>query len=199
MTVADRIQAHRPAVRSALAIVLIPVAAVVAWLLVFEPIHWVVTSQAQWREATSTELARARGHARVLEVVQKQVEELPSAAIWQRFYPAATAGAVSSAVQKDVAELSAAAGLENPSIVALPSETAGAIDRQLVRLSANGTADRLEAFLTRLRQQPRYLRVDRLTVSAPQAQGADQNPILIVTMDIAGYTHQSERGVKGRT
>jgi hypothetical protein len=187
MTVADRIMARSPGARSVLALLLVPVGALLAWALVVQPIHWVITSQSDWRESTTTELARARGHAQLLEAVRKQVDELPSAPLWQRFYVVGAGESISGAVHKDVTELCMTAGLNSQSITPLPSEKLGAMTRQPVRLVAMGTSDRLQAFLARLREHPRYLRVDRLNVSAPQLQGADQNPVLTVTMDIAGY------------
>ena len=104
--------------------------------------------------------------------------------LWHRVEGGADGGA---AVQQDVGTLCAAAGVGNKTITPLPSEEEGPLMKYSVRLSASGTSDRLEMFAAKLRQHPRYLRTDRLSITAPQVQQREQNPVLTLTMDIAGY------------
>jgi hypothetical protein len=187
MSYTDRILAQPRSTRRVLALVFIPMALALFWNAIVVPVRWVTTSQDEWRDETRTTLARARGHATSLDSLQKQVDALPAAPVWARFYGTGGAEGSGAAVQQDVATLCAAAGLENPAISALPAEKSGALTRFTIRVATTGSAERLKVFLAKLREQPHYLRVDRLNVSAPQAQSSDQNPVLTINMDIAGF------------
>ena len=187
MTVTDRIVAKTSPVRRAFAVLLVPIAVFVVWGLVFLPLRWIATSQDNWRADTRVELARARGQAQMLPVVQEKLTKLPSAPVWQRFYRIEGGADGGAAIQQDVANLCTAAGLGNQSITPLPSQEEGTLMKYGVRLSASGTADQLTAFVARMREHPRYLRAERLNVTAPQAQANEQNPVLSWTLDISGY------------
>ena len=188
MTIADRIMARPPAMRRTLAVLLLPLAVLAVWALVFIPLEWVTTSQATWRHATRVELARARAHAQLLPSLREQLEKLPAQAVWQRFYGVAAARDASAALQRDVSGLCTSAGLANQTISQLPSEPEGPLMKYSVRVSASGTSDQLETFVAKVRQHPRYLRAQRLSITAPQMQSREQNPVLTITMDIAGYS-----------
>jgi hypothetical protein len=47
--------------------------------------------------------------------------------------------------------------------------------------------DQLRTFLSAVRAHAKYLRVQRLTISAPLAQPANANPPLLVKLEICGY------------
>ena len=188
MTAADRIMSRSLLARRTLALLLLPLAAIAVWGLLFLPLKWVTTSQGAWRDTVRVELARERGRAHALPALRQQLERLPAEPVWQRFYRVEGGADGGAAVQQDVGTLCAAAGLENQTITPLPSEEEGPLMKYSVRLSASGTSDRLEMFAAKLRQHPRYLRTDRLSITAPQVQQREQNPVLTLTMDIAGYS-----------
>ena len=187
MSYTDHILAQPRATRRALALLLVPVVVAVAWNALVVPAQWIAKSQDEWRDETRRTLARARGHAASLGSLQKQVDALPASPVWQRLYVMNGTDGGSTSVQQDVAALCGAAGLENPVITALPAEKAGPLMQLTMRIAMTGSADRLKVFLVKLREQPRYLRVDRINITSPQAQSGDQNPVLTINMDIAGF------------
>lgn len=188
MTLADRILGRSILARRALALALVPVAALGIWGLVFMPAKWIATSQATWREETRVELSRARGHAELLQQLHQELERVPSQPVWQRLYRVEQGADGGVVVQRDVAGLAAATGLVTQTIVALPSQIEGVLMAHTVRLSATGTSDQLEMFAARLHEHAPYLRAMRLDVKAPQVQVREQNPVLNVMLDIAGYS-----------
>jgi hypothetical protein len=108
--------------------------------------------------------------------------------VWQRLYRVEPDADGALAVQRDVAALSAAAGLVIQTISSVPSQNEGALMKYGVRMSATGTSDQLETFALRLHDHAPYLRAERLSITSPQAQPREQNPVLNITMDIAGYS-----------
>jgi len=191
MTLADRLETKPRLVQRFVALVLVPVVIVAAWIVIASPLKWVLTSQSGWRESVSSELARARGEAATLKTLTERTAAFPSAAIWQRLYADNGApGSAGSAVQQDVTRLLSAAGMQPQSVTLLPSEQDGPLVRHAVRLSMTGPADRFQAFLTQLRTSPRYLRVEKLNVTSPQSQRTDENAPLTISADIVGFEAQ---------
>jgi len=187
MTLADRLQSKPRLVQRLVAVGLVPVVIVCVWVLVASPLKCVLTSQSSWRESVRSELARARGEAATLKMLTERTAAFPSAGIWQRLYGDGTQGSAGNAVQQDVTRLCSSAGMQPQSVALLPSEQDGPLVRYTVRLSMTGTADRFQAFLTQLRTSPRYLRVEKLAVTSPQSQRADENAPLTIAADIVGF------------
>jgi hypothetical protein len=188
MTLADNIMGRSLLARRALALALLPIAALGVWALVFMPAKWIATSQATWREQTRVELSHARGHAELLQQLRQELERVPSQPVWQRLYRVEQGADGGVVVQRDVANLAAMTGLVTQTIVALPSQVEGALMAHTVRLSATGTSDQLEMFAARLHEHAPYLHAVRLNIKAPQVQVREQNPVLNVMIDIAGYS-----------
>src|SRR5262245_54428970 len=105
MTLADSIMGRSLLVRRSLALALLPLAVLGIWGLVFVPAKWIATSQATWREQTSVELARARGHAELLEPLRQELERVPSQPVWQRLYRVEQGADGGVVVQRDVASV----------------------------------------------------------------------------------------------
>ncbi|MEJ0037690.1 MAG: type II secretion system protein GspM [Gammaproteobacteria bacterium] len=187
MTLADRLAAKPRLLQRLLAVLLVPVSIVSIWVLLAAPVRWMLTSHFHWRETVRVELARARGEADALKVLTQRTTALPSAEIWQRLFSEGTPGSAGNAVQQEVTRLSSSAGMQPQSVALLPSEKHGPLVRYTVRISMTGTADRFQAFLTQLRTNPHYLRVESLAVTAPQSQRPDENAQLTVAADIVGF------------
>lgn len=187
MTLADRLEAKPRVVQRLVALALVPLAVAGAGLLVASPVSWVLTSQPTWRESVRVELARTRGEAAALKTLTERTTALPSAAVWQRLYANDTPGSAGNAVQQDVTRLTTSAGMQTQSVSLLPSEQDGALVRHVVRVSITGTADRFQAFLTQVRTNAHYLRVDKLAVTSPATQRTDENAPLTVLADIVGF------------
>jgi Tfp pilus assembly protein PilO len=189
MSAASHIAARSVPWRRALALLLIPVAVALVWCLLVVPLRWVATSQGQWRAQVRAELARVRGHAQALAALREDVAKLPSQPVWQRFY-AQNGPSVGAALQQDLTTLGAAAGFSEQSITPLPTQARGQLTAYSVRLMASGTIDQLQAFVVGVRGHPRYLRLERLTITAPQVQAKEQNAILSFTLDIDGFARE---------
>jgi Tfp pilus assembly protein PilO len=187
MTLADRLETKSPLWQRSLAVLILAGLLACAWVLAAMPVKWLLTSQSSWRDSVQVELGRARGEAAALKALTEQSVAFPSAAIWQRLYGKGNSGIAGYAVQQDLTRICAAAGMQPQSVSLLPSEKEGALTRHPVRLSMTGTADRFQAFLTQLRTNPRYLRVEKLTVTSPPSQRSDENAPLTVLADIAGF------------
>jgi hypothetical protein len=56
-----------------------------------------------------------------------------------------------------------------------------------VRLTVSMTAEQFRRFIAGLRENARYLRVERLSVTAPQIQPSAQNALFTATLEVYGY------------
>lgn len=196
MSFADRINQRSPAVRRPLAVLLLLVSTVLAWRAVILPIREVLTSQHRWRVHTRSALAIARGRAAEVATLQRRLRALPNAPIWQRFYPDGNSANPGAALQQDVTRYAAIAGITVRSSAPLPATEQLGLTRVGVTISAVMTIGQLMDFLTQLRGSPRYLRVETLTVLAPQVQIADTNHHLLVRLHIFGYAHSIGGGLE---
>ncbi|MEP7246141.1 MAG: GspMb/PilO family protein [Gammaproteobacteria bacterium] len=185
--------------RKLLALLLLALAVGLLWAGVFLPVRWLTTSQAQWRDEIRVQLARDRGHAKLLPAVSAQLGGLSRLPVWARFYRVEQGSDGGAVVQRDVAALCAASGLAVQSLVQLPSDAAGESTKYSVRLAANGTAEQFRGFVARMRENERYLRAEHLNVTAPQSQPIDQNAVLTIAFDIAGYALQTNAAAKAKS
>ena len=188
MTLASRIERLPIAARRAAAIGVAVAALAFLFVCLVKPLQWAVESQQRWRSETQRQLARDRGQALHEKAVRQSLEALPSAKIWRQFYAGTSRAEVSRFIEQHLARISAAASVEFESATPLPTVEDDALPSVGVRLKAVGvSAEQLRALLAALRAHEPYLRVERLTVSAPLMQSAERNPPLEVTLDVAGY------------
>lgn len=197
MTAVDRLTALPTGARRAVALLMLAAVLLAAWWLIAMPLRWLITSQQAWRSAVRIDLARSRGEADLLPVLRQRLATLPNDPIWSRFYDATAGEEVDSLIRQDVARLCDDSQITVGSLIRLPSRVEGNLVAYGVRLTAATTADRLRSFADRLRAAPRYLRVQQLHVSAPEAQQRDENPVLTVTADVFGYARSAEPPVRG--
>ena len=69
----------------------------------------------------------------------------------------------------------------------LRSVSLGSLTQIGVHLTASLRIDQLERFMVAAGRHPRYLRIERLTVTAPQTQAPAENPRLAVELDIQAF------------
>lgn len=186
MTLAARIAAKPRAVRVGVALVGLALVLALAWAVIVGPLRALIVSQSQWRSEARAALAQARGTAAFEAPLREQLQQLPQQPLWQRLY-AVEAPELASALQRDLSALSATAGASSQSMLTLPSVEERGLLRSGARLSVSLDARALQALLEGIRQHSRYLRIERLTLTAPQAQTVDQNPTLAVTLEVFGY------------
>lgn len=187
MSLIEQINA-RPAVhRSGLALLILVVAMGLIWTVVVEPLIWLMGSQDEWRTDVRHELARARGRAASEPQLRKRLSALSAAPAWNRFYKPAGTEDVSSLVQRDVMSLAAGSGVTLQTVVAAPKVKEAGLEGYGIRFSASMDAERLKKFMDAIRANTRYLRVERLNVTAPQSQHPEQNSALTLTAEVFGY------------
>jgi len=76
----------------------------------------------------------------------------------------------------------------NPiSMVAEPATAQGPLTRIAVQLSLSMPIDQLAETLARLQSHSKLLKIDRLTIQAPDFQSVDTNPTLSIQAEIAGF------------
>jgi hypothetical protein len=186
MRPAEHLQNLPPAIRRVAAITGLAVA-----LLVLLGLSLLVTrlagSQDAWRERTRSALARDRGRAELIPHLNAELQRVRSAPIWTRFYAKSSGVNASVQMQGEVAKLGSGAGLLVKATSQVPAEVHGALGKLTLRMTATAAVDQLERFLRALRTNAHVLRVERLTVTAPQDQVLDANAVLAVTLDITGY------------
>jgi hypothetical protein len=186
MTLLQRCESLPNPWRAILALGAIPVLGAVSWVLFIVPVTALYDGQQGWREDAKSKLARAKGTASQSAELDRQLELLPSAGIWSKFYIVDSAGAAASAIQMDVGALLNAVHAAVQSMTPLRSAEAVQSTTVGLRVSASMTIDQLKSFLQSLSSHPRYLRVDRLRVNAPLSQTPNTNTVLTVTLEIVG-------------
>lgn len=195
MRLTDHILRQHAITRRALAVLLVFLTLVVARIAVIAPARALVLSQARWRTQARHRLAGDKGRASAEGTVREQLHALPGAPVWKRFYPSRGASP-DTALRGDLMRLTTSAGVTGQSFATLPTDEEGALRRHGIQIGASMTIDQLERLATELHSQSRYLRVERLTISAPIVQTPHTNPALVVRMVVYGYSiaHQGGSG-----
>ena len=188
MTLVKRLAARPPAQRRVLAVVLLVVAAGLLWGVIFEPLERVVDSQSEWREQVHHDLARAMGRADSEAALRKRTEALNAEPIWQKFYEIPDGQDATTLIQRDVMRAGAGAGVKVDVVVPVPKVEEAGLVGYGIRFTTTSTADQLKRLMDALRANGGYLRVERLTLSAPQVQPTDQNVALTVTLEVYGFS-----------
>lgn len=189
---AERIVAQPASARRALALVLVAAIAA-ASIAVVHTICDIVSSQDIWRSTARNALARDRGVAANGSQIRGSLESLGSAPVWNRLYAPGADADGAQLVQRDLMSLGTSAGAVIQSAVALPAVEGAELRSHGVRLVASMSIDQLRNFIAGIRAHTRYLRVQELSISAPQTQALDVNPPLTVTVTVLGYSRPQPR------
>jgi len=105
----------------------------------------------------------------------------------EKFYPTDGVLGAAAMLQADVDLLMSSLQVPSRTIAPIASTETESLVRHGVRLSASLRINQLQDLLNRISQHPRLIRVDLLTVVAPQMQSPEDNPPLAVSMDIYAY------------
>jgi Tfp pilus assembly protein PilO len=189
MNLIDHLTARPQRQRRALALLVLVVVVVIFWFGVIDPVAWLLLSQDEWRTGTRRELARARGRADSEPELRKQLADLANASIWSKFYVLPVDQDAGASVQRDLLSIGASSGVSIQTVASVPKVTEAGLAGYGIRFTAAMTAEQLTKFMSALRTHPHYLRVERLTVAAPQLQRPDDNASLAITMEVFGYSH----------
>jgi hypothetical protein len=173
--------------RRAIALVVLPALLAASGLALYLPAkHWYDTQQ-RWRVDTKQLLAQAAQSPAVQVALEKELDGMRQSVLWTKFYTAGGAMSAAAALQADIRTLFSDMLTGGHLLTPIAAEESSMFVRHGVRLTASFRVHQLQEVLNAIAQHPRFLHVGRLTVVAPQAQSADENPALAITMDVYGY------------
>lgn len=187
MSLADKCSSLPVASRRMVALVAVPLAVVLTAYLAVQAIQFVFDVQQDWRSEARSAFAQVRGAEQIQVRLDQDLLALSSSPLWSRFYSPATAGAGATLLQGDVGSLLSAVQSSAQSLTPMPSVPMAEFTKIGVRLTASMRINQLKSFLAAAASHQHYLRVEQLTVVAPQMQIATENPPLAVTMDVYGF------------
>ena len=187
MTLVERLSARSPLQRRVLAVVMLVVAVGSIWGGILAPLVWVVGSQNEWRTDVRHDLARALGRAASEPALGQRATLLSTQPVWRAFYDVPKGQDATALVQRDVMNVGMASGVKVQAVVPVPKVVEVGLTGYGVRFTTTLSVDQLKQFMDALRANAGYLRVERLTITAPQVQRADQNASLTVTMEVYGF------------
>lgn len=196
MSFAERCAKLPTPARRIVALFGVPLAIALLGAVLWLPISYMGTSHAQWRDDAVATLAAARRAPQIQIALDQQIERMRSSPLWSKFYPMPNAAAAATALHSDLSALLANAGASVQTLTPIPSEDQPVFTRIGVRVTASLRLDDLRNLLTAMSAHARYLRVDRLVVTAPQVQMDSENPPLAVTLDVFGYQSVRTNGAR---
>jgi hypothetical protein len=182
--------------RRVVAIVVVPMSALLLGAALWLPVGYVRDSQAQWRTDAIDTLSSENHAPAVQHALDAQLAAMRSSPLWSKFYKAPNSAAATTALHADVSTLLSSSRASVQSLTPIPSKQETTFTRIGVSFAASVRLNDLQSLLAAMSNHSRYLRVERLVVTAPQTQVPDENPPFAVTMDVYGY--QLEDSVKAR-
>ena len=197
MNLAERCAGLPTAWRRVVALLVAPVGALLLIALVCAPIAYVRDIQVRWRNDAIETLASAQHAPATQSALDQQIAAMRSSPLWSKFYEAPSSASAATALHADLSALLNSAQASVQSLTPIPSEEQAAFTRVGIRFAASIRLNDLQSLLTSMGNHSRYLRVERVTVTAPQTQAADENPPLAVTMDVFGYHLSDESKARG--
>lgn len=173
--------------RRLIAVAILPSLVLLAGLAVLAPIHLGWQAQQRWRQETKQLLAEAAAAPQLRDALQRQIEAVRASQLHSRLYPTGGTMGAPALLQGDIDALMSSVQASNRTLAPIPVSDEAFLQRYGVHVTASLRINQLQDVLNRLSQHQRLLRVEQLTVVAPQMQMADENPPLAVSMDIHGY------------
>lgn len=173
--------------RRAIAIGILLLAAALLWLVVVVPLRALVLSQAQWRADTAREIARDRGMAKTAAQVREIAAAVDASPLRARLYDAGNGMAITDQLQNDLRAALLQSGVEPTTFKVLPGTQVSGLRAHRVEFSSIMTVEQLRGFFVALSAQPRFVRVERLQLDAPQQQRNDENPHMTVLMEVRAF------------
>jgi len=190
MSAAYRLANWPTAARRTLALAGLTLVVLVVWGGVVTPFEWLISSQSAWREQARRSLAQERGWKNAAAPWGELERQVQAAPIWQKFLEVPAGATPGAAAQRHVEDLFR--GELPPVIEALATRHVDGLTAYPVRVTTSMTIDQLKDILLSSHTHGAYLRVERLQVTAPQAQLPQQNARLQVNLDLVAY---ARRGV----
>ena len=173
--------------RRLMALFVVPLLIVMAGVLVLLPIQHAWQAQQDWRQETKQLLSKAAAAPAQQAALERQIEAVRASQLRTKFYPAGGSMGAAALLQGDIDVLMNSVQANSRTLAPIPVSEDSAMLRYGVRVAASLRINQLQDLFNRLAQHARLLRVEQLSVVAPQMQLATENPPLAVSMDIYGY------------
>lgn len=187
---ADHLHALRalPAVaQRSLAFGLLVIALMLIYWLCATAIPGALHSQSAWRAETQNRLAQARGRIAQEKHVAEWRQQVSASPAWQWLWEPESEVLSAAALQALIRIAGQQAGVNSVTVASAPADRRGPIRR--IRATATTSLDsaQLQAWLRALSDAPHYVRVERIQLHTSEQQRPDENPMLLVTLDVVGY------------
>ena len=173
--------------RRVLALLVAPTLLVFAASVVYLPVAYLRDAQKDWRDETRSLLSQAKGAVALETQLNGQLTALQASGLWSKFYVAEKSGAAATSLQSDVSSFLGSVQVSAQSLVPIPTAQLPRFTKIGTKVTASMRIDQLRGFLAAVASHQRYLRVEQVTVVAPQTQSIAENPPLAVTLEVYGY------------
>jgi hypothetical protein len=168
------------------AIALLGIALALLWLGLMDPLVTYFRHGADERRADLNSLSRDRALVSEDAGTETTLTSLRASPRWARFYETQKADKAVLQLQSDLREVFKVPN--NPtSMTAVPVVVEGPLTRIATKVTLSLTIDQLTESLARLRSRAQLLRIESLTIQAPDYQIADTNPTLSIQAEIVGF------------
>jgi hypothetical protein len=168
------------------AITLLGIALALLWLGLLDPLVTYFRHGADERRADLNSLSRDRALVSEDAGTETTLTALEKSPRWARFYETQKADKAVLQLQSDLREVFKAPN--NPtSMTAVPVVVEGPFTRIATKITLSLTIDQLTESLARLRSRTQLLRIESLTIQAPDYQMVDTNPTLSIQAEIVGF------------
>jgi hypothetical protein len=188
MSVAARLAAQSRPVRWTVALGMLALLMVLAWLVVWIPVQSLVSSQELWRQSTEEAIAEDRGTLKLAASLRAGREALNASPLPGKLLADVAGGGPDAQLQEELRAALLQSGVEPTNFKVLPAGSFQALRAHRVEFASNMTVDQLQAFFLALEGRPHFVRIERLQLSAPATQRTDENPRLNVLMEARGYS-----------
>ena len=193
VSIADHLGRLPPKMQRVLALAVLPTIVVAALASAAWPAWHAYRAQADWRLDSTLTLARQRGIAEIEPLVRAQLEALPKLKMWRRFYRLNTDGSAVAAIQSDLSRALSASRARPQAFEPLALAAIGPLHPVGIRVSVSLTIDQLRDFLQQTGRLEHFVRIAKLSINAPAVQAAQDNPPLMVVMDVVGFAVEGPR------
>lgn len=190
MTLAQYCQSLPKTSRRIMALLIVPVILIAVLLAVCLPAAYLHDAQVAWREEAGSLLARSKTIDAARDQLDAQLAGLQAAPVWSKFYPSSPLTGGATALQADVSAFFSNAQVSGQTLTPLASASMPHFTKIGTRVTASMRIDQLRSLLAAVVAHQRYLRLEQVTIVAPQNQLPEENPPLAVTLEIYGYELQ---------
>jgi hypothetical protein len=169
-----------------IAIALLGIALALLWLGLIAPVADYFRHRSDQRQAELDSLSRDRALVSQDTNTRSAIASLAQSPRWARFYVAQKTDEAVLQLQTDLREIFKAPN--NPtSMTGLPAAVEGPITRIATKITLSLTIDQFTESLARLGSRAQLLRIESLTIQAPDYQMANTNPTLSIQAEIAAF------------